>query len=60
MTKPEPCRWAFNRRTVEDQILYVRAATLEEAWAKARANDGEDTCDPEIIRTTYRRSPEDD
>jgi hypothetical protein len=55
-----PRRWAFTRRTVEDRIIFVRAKTLQEAWRKARADEGEGTSDAEVVRSTYRRSPEND
>ncbi len=48
--------YAFNRRTTEDQIIYVRAYSLEEAWRKARADEAEDTSDTEQVgRSTLRR-----
>jgi hypothetical protein len=44
----------FNRRTVEDQRIYVLAASRKEAEAKARADEAEDTDDVEIRKSTYR------
>jgi hypothetical protein len=50
----EELTFTFNRRTVEDQEIYVKASSLAEAWKKARADDAYDTCDSTIIKTTYR------
>lgn len=52
--------WAFNRRSVVDQIVYVRAETLDEAWVKARTDDVEDATDMAVGKTTLRRTPNDD
>lgn len=46
--------WVFNRRVVEDQEIYVKAETREEAWARVRAETCDDTSDPSVVKTTYR------
>ena len=52
--------FAFNRRTVEDQTIYVHAASLSDAWRKARAGDCFDTADADVQRINLRRLPAED
>lgn len=52
--------YAFNRRTVEDQTLYVEAKTIDEAWRKARSGAGVDTLDVVTLKVTLRRLPAED
>lgn len=53
-------RWAFNRRVVEDQMVWIEAETVEEARAKLESDDVDETGDPSVVKTTYRRVPRDD
>lgn len=46
--------FAFNRRTIEDRTLYVRASSLKEARAKARNDDAFETSDCKVRSATYR------
>ncbi len=47
--------WTFNRRTVEDQEIYVEAETLAEAWRRARSDSADDTTDVRVLKVTLRR-----
>jgi hypothetical protein len=44
----------FNRRLVDDQTIYVQANSKEEAWARARANECDQTGDARIVKVTLR------
>lgn len=60
MTPQEDRTFAFNRRTVDDQTIYVRATSLRQAKQKARAGECFDASDVEVRRTTLRRLPDQD
>jgi len=60
MTQPEERTYAFNRRTVDDQTVYVRATSLAQARAKALAGNCLDTSDCRTKSTTFRRLPNED
>lgn len=47
--------FAFNRRVVENQTVYVRARSLAEAWRRVRSDEGDNTDDATIISRTYRK-----
>lgn len=47
--------YAFNRRTVEDQVIFVRAASEREAKAKARGAEAFESSDVSILSATFRR-----
>ena len=47
--------YTFNRRLVADQYVHVRATSVAEAWAKARARMVEEASDQEIVKETLRR-----
>lgn len=53
-------RWAFNRRVVDDQTIWVEADTLQEARAKADRDEADHTDDPRRVSRTLRRLPEAD
>jgi hypothetical protein len=52
--------YAFNRRLVDDQAIFVRADSLAEAWRKARGEDLDDTGDTRTVKVTLRRTPNQD
>lgn len=52
--------WAFNRRTVDDQTVYVEADTVEQAERMVRAGVSTVTGDCKTRLMTLRRLPEKD
>ena len=53
-------RFAFVRRRVVEQTIWVQADTVQDARAKAGAGWSDMTGDDEVVSMTLRRAPQED